>query len=160
MNITVVSAWMAKSNKYKRKPRIGGDPGGPVPRRRENPESYDQLKVSWGVTFLDRNGPWGFDSVDKSTLWNQIYPKLRAFESMTWSEIKRAKKQNHSVQVSKLDKLAQKRMIDLGLGEFDELFSLRLSSRERLFGILAGGILMVIWYDPRHEVCPVKKRHT
>lgn len=151
---------MAKSNKYKRKPRIGGHPGSPTPRQRENPDRYDQLKVSWGVTYLDRNGPWGFDSVDKSVLWNQIYPKLKAFESMTWSEVRRAKKQHHSVQVSKLDKLAQKRMIDLGLGEFDELFSLRLSSRERIFGILSGGVLKVLWYDPHHKVYPVEKRNT
>lgn len=33
-----------------------------------------------------------------------------------------------------------------------QLFSLRLTARERLYGILNNGVFYVLWYDPCHEI--------
>lgn len=41
-------------------------------------------------------------------IWKEIFPRLKAFESQTWSEILvKDKKQNHSITVNDLNKSAQ-----------------------------------------------------
>jgi len=41
--------------------------------------------------------------------------------------------------------------------DIDELFSLRLSSKECLWGILDNHILKILWWNMNHEVWPSKK---
>jgi hypothetical protein len=48
----------------------------------------------------------------------------------------------------------------MGLDEFEDLVSLRLSARERVWGILAEGVLELLWWDPDHKVCPSLPRNT
>jgi hypothetical protein len=40
-----------------------------------------------------------------------------------------------------------------------ECFSLRINSPARVWGIRDEYVLRVLWRDPRHEVCPSKKKH-
>lgn len=141
-------------------PRVKEKPRAGRLRHREIPESFDNQNVSWQLTRLDWDGPWGWNRVDMSSWRERIYPKLKSFESMKWTEVKKAKKHNHSVQVSGFAKKARDRIVELGLGEYDELFSMRLSSKERIYGILSKGVLAVIWYDPDHKVYPSNLRHT
>ncbi len=44
--------------------------------------------------------------------------------------------------------------------ETDALVSLRLGAKKRIWGVLEGSVLYVLWWDPHHEVYPSKKRHT
>ena len=150
-----------KKQQYSRRPRHESQPGDKSPRHVEKPETYDQLKVSWGISYLDWDGKWGWQSVDQAILINKIIPRLKSFESMRWCEIKADQKSNHSIEVGKIITEAQQRIRELGLSSLcDELFSLRMSGRGRVYGILTQGILKVIWYDPNHEICPSKKRNT
>lgn len=97
--------------------------------------------------------PFGWHRLDQATL-ERVRERLSWFESMTWSEILvRAKKQNHSIRVTGLSPAAQKRLDLLGL-LLEEVVSLRLSGRERVFGYLENGVLVLLWWDPLHEVCP------
>ena len=80
---------------------------------------------------------------------------------MTWSDILvRAKNQDHAVRVQQLCSQARKRLAQMGLDEFENLVSLRLSARERVWGILAEGVLELLWWDPDHKVCPSLPRNT
>jgi len=36
----------------------------------------------------------------------------------------------------------------------DALVSLRLSGKERVWGILQENALLLLWWDPGHEICP------
>ena len=97
--------------------------------------------------------PYGWHTLDGSTLL-YIRAKLAYFETMTWNEILiTAKKRNHSIAVADLSAEAQQRLEDLGLG-LDEVVSLRLSGPERVFGYLENGVLVLLWWDPCHQVCP------
>lgn len=99
--------------------------------------------------------PYGWHTLDGSTLL-YIREKLAHFETMTWNEILiAAKKRNHSIAVADLSPEAQQRLEDLGLG-LDEVVSLRLSGPERVFGYLENGVLVLLWWDPEHQVCPSK----
>jgi hypothetical protein len=109
------------------------------------------------MEFID---PFGWHIVT-SDIANLIRDKLRHFESMTWSELLvAAKKQNHTVAVSALCGRAQNRLKELGLDDVDGLLSLRLSGKQRVWGILQAGVLGLLWWDPEHEVCPSLKKNT
>lgn len=44
--------------------------------------------------------------------------------------------------------------------DLDQLFSLRLTVRKRVWGIKEGNIFWILWWDPEHEVCKSHKKHT
>ncbi|HEX4964205.1 MAG TPA: hypothetical protein VF173_25490 [Thermoanaerobaculia bacterium] len=91
----------------------------------------------------------------------QLREKLANFESMTWHEILTdAKKRNHAIPIEDLCKEAQDRLEEVGLGDLDELVSLRLSGTERVWGMRDANVLVLVWWDPDHAVCPSLKKHT
>lgn len=103
---------------------------------------------------------YGWEILDTEKLIS-LKNKLSNFESMTWSEILiQGKKSHHLVKIESLSKEAQKYLEKMGLDDVEELVSLRLSGEERVWGILAEGILNLLWWDPEHQVCPSLKKHT
>jgi hypothetical protein len=80
---------------------------------------------------------------------------------MTWREILTdGRKQNHFIGVWQICMDAQRRLEDLGYGDLKRILSLRLSARERIWGVMEAGVLAVLWWDPDHTVYPVGKRYT
>jgi hypothetical protein len=80
---------------------------------------------------------------------------------MTWAEINHPNTGCHPIPIKELCSEAQKRLSQIELiATEEELFSLRLSGRERLWGIRERHIFKILWWDPKHEVYPVKKKHT
>lgn len=120
--------------------------------------------------YLHEKPVWRFNKYDKD-LWpvkipdfiERIFDKLADYEGMTWQEIQSASggktygTNSHFENVADLDKAAQKRLVELKLDDVDQLFSLRLTGKERLYGILENGVFAILWYDKEHEVYRVKK---
>jgi len=106
---------------------------------------------------LDTKSEWGWHQVDAQTALGCIHCKLRDFEHMTWLDIERGG--SHPVEVSRIIREAQRRLQELRINQ-DPLFSLRLSGRERIWGVRVGNVLSVIWWDPKHAICPSEKKHT
>jgi hypothetical protein len=95
---------------------------------------------------------------DKITL---IREKLQEFESMTWSEILIvSKKQNHQIDVSELCQSAQDYLREMSLEDIDQVLSLRLGGKERVWGIFTNGVVELLWWDPDHKICPSPLRNT
>lgn len=103
---------------------------------------------------MDNDGPWGWTS---ARFWSRIYPKLAGFETMTWGDIKNGG--SHHISIENIIKPARDRLEELRMN-IDEVFSLRLSGRERIFGLRAGRLLKLLWWDPDHEIAPSNKKHT
>ena len=119
--------------------------------------SFHNDRPSWRIGRMDLFDPFGWHTVDADRL-QYIREKLGQFESRTWAEILiHAKKQNHSISVDDLCKEARDRLDSLFQGniDVDELVSLRLSGKERVWGILSEGVLSLLWWDPEHAVCPL-----
>ena len=82
---------------------------------------------------------------------------------MTWQEIldasggRKKGNNNHPVPIEKLIPPARKRLKELRLNDISHLFSLRLTSEIRIWGILDGFVLKLLWYDSGHQVCPILK---
>lgn len=115
---------------------------------------------SWRVALLEMVGPFGWHEIDKDKL-SQVREKLANFESMTWNEtLVTHKHQNHSVTLDKLCKDALDRLREIKQDDIESLVSLRLTGKERVWGIRQGEVLKVLWWDPEHLVCPSLKTHT
>jgi len=128
------------------------------------PNNYDKLPASWGFSKLIRGGKWDV-SADDWKIWNnKILPQLMKFEGMTWAQIKVIPKdgknggnKHHHVPIESFTEAGKKEVKKYNL-HYDEMFSLRLSNLERIFGVLDKGILHIIWYDDKHEICKIKNR--
>ena len=130
----------------------------------EEPEAFLKKYPVWAFKHCDmENEKW---SIKKSTsFFNDILAKLISYEGMTWSEIQSASggksagngTNNHFEYIAEMSKEAQKRARELRL-DVDQLFSLRLSGKERLYGILNNGIFSILWYDSKHEIYPSAKK--
>lgn len=104
--------------------------------------------------------PFGWHQVSREKILD-IRQKLANFESMTWGEILvKGKQNNHLVPVNEIIRPAQERLREIDQDDVDELVSLRLAGRARVWGILEGSVLKVLWWDPEHQVYPVDKRFT
>jgi len=79
---------------------------------------------------------------------------------MTWAEISKDKKKYHPIRVDKLATEARKRLEELRQDDVDVLWSLRVQGKPRIWGIREGRVLKLLWWDPNHEVCPSKLKHT
>lgn len=132
-------------------------------KRENEPGNYDTLFASWAFSKIQRGGLWDITQKDW-IIWNdRILSKLSSLESMTWAEIKVIPKdgrkggnKHHNISVEDFSKKAKDELKRLNL-HYDELFSLRLTNRERIFGFLERGTLYLIWYDAEHEICPSQK---
>lgn len=132
-----------------KQPKVAGDP-----------QAYYQNNPAWRISKMEFADPFGWHTLDANKLMD-IRQKLIDFESRTWREILVIScKQNHTVPIEKLDKAARDRLTEIGLDDLDELTSLRLASRERVWGIIDQGIMNLLWWDSDHQVYPVEKKNT
>jgi hypothetical protein len=106
---------------------------------------------------MEMCAPFGWHRLTGSEL-SEIREKLKSFESMTLSEI--LNRNNHRVPVGLLCKDAKDRLRELKLDDIEELLSLRLTGVQRIWGILDQNIVVLLWWDPYHLVCPSLKKHT
>jgi hypothetical protein len=128
-----------------------------IPKRGfdENPM---RLKPAWRIRSMEMCDPFGWHVVDGEVLL-RIQEKLGWFETMTLSEILNGP-QHHKVKVERLDKIARDRLNDLKLDDIEELLSLRLNGIQRIWGILEHNIVILLWWDPDHLVCPSLLKNT
>lgn len=159
-----MSASKAKKPKSAKMPKIDSNfMSERQPRFENNPDSNRSKKACWHLGLLDFGCKWSFNEIKQMDIFYSVLEKLKSFESMTWQEIldaSGARKQgnnNHDIPLHKLCPMARKRLKELQLDDCGALFSLHLTGRWRVWGILDGYILKIIWFDPEHEVYPVKK---
>lgn len=133
--------------------------------QRANPEQYYMQTPAWTFTNADQD-MWTLTREHCGDLfWSEILPRLRAFETQTWSEILvQAKTHNHALNLDDLNKVAQDRLVYLHI-EAESLISLRLSATHRLYGYMSGKVFNILWYDTEHGdnstcVCRSHLKHT
>lgn len=132
------------------------------PKIIENPQSFFGDHPVWSFKWMDNDyEKWGLSH--SSDLLNDVICKLKDNEGMTWGEIIKAAggrssgTNSHFENVSELIPEAQKRWRELRHDEYDRVFSLRLKSLHRLYGILEDGVFYIVWYDQNHEIYPSGK---
>ena len=129
----------------KKKARLGADPG-----------EAERSRPVWHVGSMDWDGPYGWAALTDPALVRELWERLRAFESMSWVEIEQ-QGGSHNVEIAKLSAEARQRLVELRQDDVDELFSLRMTGRRRVWGFREANVLRFLWWDPDHQVCPVDK---
>jgi hypothetical protein len=105
---------------------------------------------------MDHGGSWQWN-LDSGQL-QEILQKIFSSQKLTWQELRN--NGSHLVNRKDLSPEAQKRLDQMQKEDLDQLFSLRLTGRKRIWGIKEGNILWLLWWDPDHQVCPSVKKHT
>ena len=140
----------------------------PTISRRVDPDNIMSLRPVWKFTDCDIGADCGWSFYKErlsEKFWDVIFPKLREFETMTWGDILiKSKKQNHSIAPDKLNKIARERLASLQI-EAEDIYSLRLGGKLRLYGLLIGSVYHILWYDDDHGdnetcVCRSQKKRT
>ena len=129
----------------------------------ESPEKFYSLHPSWRFSSCDPE-KWTFkkENIEK-WFWDEILTWFSNMEKQFWSEVLvRDNKKNHYIDVSSLNKCAQKRLQELKI-EQEAVVSLRLTGKHRFYGIINEGVFCIIWFDDDHGdndtcVCRSKKK--
>ena len=96
----------------------------------------------------------------------EFFKYLSNLDNQLWGEIltttsgRRSGTRNHNISLLDLVSDAQKRAAEISIDDFEELCSIAINSRMRIWGYIADGIFYIIWFDPEHEIYPTQKRHT
>lgn len=113
---------------------------------------------------VDRDGKFAFRLDRKDFLHSLVLKKIMEYSCMVWSDIERqthdgGKSKHHFLEnTDKLSKEAKERIRKLKMEDLtDSIFSFALMNKLRIIGIRQGDYFYVLWYDPKHEVYPVKR---
>lgn len=122
--------------------------------------SFMHLHPSWRFSHSKKyiDSQYGWDHLKGNLPY--IVEKLHNLEVQTWNEILIINRErNHSISIDSINSEARKLLIK-NKEDVELVYSLRLSSTERLFGIIDHGMFDIMWWDPNHEICPSPKKHT
>ena len=106
---------------------------------------------------MDVGGPWNWDAVNGTRL-RDFLEKIFSVQKLSWKEIHDG--DSHLVDVIKIIPSARKRLQEIGQDDLDQLYSLRLAGKLRVWCIKDNNILWLLWWDPQHSICPCEKKHT
>jgi hypothetical protein len=117
----------------------------------------DQNQPEFKSEQMDNEGPWGWNYFNSAHL-QELFQKIFESQKLSWQDLRN--NGSHFVNREDLCSEAQKRLTNIQKEDLDQLFSLRIMGRKRIWGIKEGNILWFLWWDPNHEVCPSSKKHT
>lgn len=147
-------------------PGVGAEKTRPVRLRGIHGET-DNGHPLWRVSFLDLDhmGGWSW-RIDEEGL-RKILKFLSDMERLTWTEVraqiaaskKRSGAKHKFIPSVNLCALARRRLTELELDDFEQVFRFRLGNMERLWGMFHEGVFYPIWWDPAHKVCPSGDRN-
>jgi hypothetical protein len=145
--------------KPKKKPRVAGQPSGTkrVAAATIEDEAGDGCLV-WRMSLLDFDGHWGWRKVEAAKLFEIIEKMCGHEKSVATTTFSGGG--NKQVPVERLASAAQARLRQLNLDDLDELWELRLTNKERVWGRRVRHLFYPIWWDPDHEVCPSPLKNT
>ena len=88
---------------------------------------------------------------------HEVMAKLAEFETMSIGDLHSAGS-SHDVAVRLLTREAKRRLEEIERDDLDELYSFRIQARERVWCVKHENIMLVLWWDPNHEVYAVRQR--
>lgn len=117
----------------------------------------DRIHPEFRAEQMDNDDPRGWNKFDPRQM-QEVLQKIFESQKLTWQDLRN--NGSHFVDRTDLCSEAQKRLIQIQKEDLDQLFSLRLTGRKRIWRIKEHNILWLLWWDPNHEVCPSHKKHT
>ncbi len=145
--------------KGKKVPKIAAAPEAKKePKIAAPPPTFRGGVIAWRFNAVDKNGPFSWLELSDPAEYKAVIEALADIETM--QEAALDARGCHFISLSKLAKVAQDRLTELQLDDLDELYSIRLNGRGRVFCVHRPKYMRVLWFDPDHQVCPSVKKHT
>jgi hypothetical protein len=146
--------------KKKKRPRAAFEPSG-LKRPSTggiDPDSAADRYMAWRLSHVDMDGDWGWGNLASHHV-EALHVKLVDIEALTLGELM-ARRGTKQVSVENLPSPAQKRLQAIRRDDVDELWELRFTGTQRIWGVIQGSIFYFLWWDPDHTVYPSHKKHT
>lgn len=128
----------------------------------ERPVEYHQRTIRFSVGQHDVDGKWGWKGLCTHVFFTDLFSKiLNDYQSMKYTELISPKNKSHAINIDDpgFSRDAIKRIQDLKLHErFDELISINITGKKRLWCTHDENDLHILWWDPKHEVYPSVKK--
>jgi hypothetical protein len=123
----------------------------------KDPE-IDGKPLAWRFSSCDKEGDFAWTNLMHGSQYKNVIERLHEFEKMKWDQIIFTR--SHPIALNKCIKEARKRLSDIEQDDIDELMSFRITGKERVWCIRDMNIMRVLWWDPKHAICPSEKKHT
>ena len=120
--------------------------------------NLEQQYLAWRFSHADIGGPYSCAALilkDFQLLWD----KLRAFEKMNVAKL-RDQGSYHTPYITNISREAKRRLRELSLDDIEVLHSFHITSTCRLWCVKYQNIMCVLWWDRKHKVYSVGKKHT
>jgi len=134
-----------------------------IPRSDKKPRSSENVDALIGTNFqwkIDRDfidiehEEWGWVDFSFRDFISVVFRRFCDFETMTWQEITK-RTSCHPMPITEICSRAQVRITQLH-PDVDILHQLDTSELGRVWGWRDRSMFYLIWYDPKHTVCPFK----
>ena len=112
----------------------------------------------WRFSSADQGGPFSWSALADPAAYKEVMEKLHQFETMEETVIRATG--SHPIEIQQLSREARNRLAAIQQDDIDSLMSFRLTGPERVWCRMDRNTMLVLWWDPGHEVCPSQKKHT
>jgi len=118
------------------------------------------MQMEWTDEKADLDGQWSWgQSRDWSgEIWTtKILPFLKQCECKTWQELEMEKsgknKKHKEYEISAICAEAQKRLVNIQMDDFDQIFRFGMGSKRRFYGFRIQHVFSALWWDEFHKIC-------
>jgi len=118
-------------------------------------EQLFKWRVNYSYIDLDHE-EWGWSKLRVRDFFDILVNRLHGYETMTWDDLLR-RKSCHPMPISEIETKAKDRLSETCEG-IDTLHQIDIDRRCRLWGYKGGQFLYLIWHDPHHTVCSIRRR--
>lgn len=118
---------------------------------------YTEEKAAWRIRRIQLIDPYGWHELDTEEI-ARVKERLGALEGNTWKDIFiRDNHYNHEIEVADLKCAIAKKWMQDNLPDQHSLWTIRVSAKERIWGILAEGAYQIVFWDPDHLIWEIPK---
>lgn len=132
----------------------------PRKARTFNPtDPTDKVVVQFGR--FDVDSQWCLSTIAPDEL-RTLLNRIKSFETMTVTEAFNQHDEpgkDYSIADLPLN-AALERLVELEYDDEDQISRLRVTGSGRLYGFRRNERFYALWWDPKHEIYPSKKKHT
>jgi hypothetical protein len=118
---------------------------------------YEDRKLAWRISKIQLIEPYGWHVLDATSV-AEMKQKLGSLERNTWRDVfVRDARNNHSIRTDQLKcPIARKWMAEY-MPDQPLLWTIRVSGKERIWGIISEGAYQIVFWDPDHLIWPIPK---
>ena len=129
----------------------------PQPRLPEGqPLDFRSQHFVYRLKNIDHKGPWGWKRLKPNDKWLEVVKKLDDYQTQKWGGVllasggKSSGTNNHAISTADLTAYAQKRLVDIERDDVTDIYSIRLSGKERVYGSRDQNFFDLLWFDDDH----------